>query len=495
MSQQWRYSRDGGATVAGPVSSGELKRLADARQLSPTDLVWADGTDKQVPAGRVKGLFPADQPAATAKPVPVAVPPSGTATPPQPTVPVPANTDKPASNGSIGGSSQAAVTTTVAIPVAAPPATQVAPPSDRQVLLDQLAVTFREVVEGVRSVPDLAAAVFDLDHIDSRVTGTGSLSDELQRQVREIDDRSRRHGDLTRRRAETQTAVAAAEKKLLEYAAEVGSAVLKGLNSGQYIGVTFDPATSTLLDGCGGADRHLTDLRAKSDELGRVTGMVAKLKAKAEQAVLWGRIKRDEGVLAAKTTQLGQQVLTSGSEQQFRSPATVGVLGRLAATRAEVVKQQGGVRAVDADLQHPDLAEAAGFTARRAECQRLLDGQEAVRLNGYAYLARRCRVAAQGTSLGDGLMAPVAQLEAGLSSLARLDDERQISGLPAWLAYKYDQIEQQHVWTAAVVDSKPVGFGLRRVKKGDTDRTFLVVVYRSTGGGLKVGHIPGAVRV
>lgn len=55
MSQVWHYSRDG--ERHGPVTAGELKRLAASGELSPDDSVWKDGMEKWMPARSVKGLF------------------------------------------------------------------------------------------------------------------------------------------------------------------------------------------------------------------------------------------------------------------------------------------------------------------------------------------------------------------------------------------------------------------------------------------------------
>ncbi|MBI5725432.1 MAG: DUF4339 domain-containing protein [Planctomycetes bacterium] len=67
---QWYYAIEG--RRHGPVSSGELKRLADAGELSPADLVHKQGQAGWAKALKVKGLF-AEQ-AAAAKPAPVEQP-------------------------------------------------------------------------------------------------------------------------------------------------------------------------------------------------------------------------------------------------------------------------------------------------------------------------------------------------------------------------------------------------------------------------------------
>lgn len=55
MSAVWHYSVSGARN--GPVTAGDLKCLADAGTLSPTDLVWKEGLPNWVPASSVRGLF------------------------------------------------------------------------------------------------------------------------------------------------------------------------------------------------------------------------------------------------------------------------------------------------------------------------------------------------------------------------------------------------------------------------------------------------------
>ncbi|RMG00144.1 MAG: DUF4339 domain-containing protein, partial [Planctomycetota bacterium] len=53
---EWYYAKNN--ERFGPVTSAELKQLAEANQLGPDDLVWREGMSDWVPARRVKGLFP-----------------------------------------------------------------------------------------------------------------------------------------------------------------------------------------------------------------------------------------------------------------------------------------------------------------------------------------------------------------------------------------------------------------------------------------------------
>jgi TM2 domain-containing membrane protein YozV len=56
MASEWYYSHDG--ERHGPVSTDELKELAAGGKLGPDDLVWKDGMDNWIPAGKVKNLLP-----------------------------------------------------------------------------------------------------------------------------------------------------------------------------------------------------------------------------------------------------------------------------------------------------------------------------------------------------------------------------------------------------------------------------------------------------
>jgi TM2 domain-containing membrane protein YozV len=57
MASEWYYSHDG--QRLGPVSSEQLKELALAGKLGPDDLVWKDGMEDWVAAGKIKKLLPA----------------------------------------------------------------------------------------------------------------------------------------------------------------------------------------------------------------------------------------------------------------------------------------------------------------------------------------------------------------------------------------------------------------------------------------------------
>jgi hypothetical protein len=69
MANEWYYNKNG--TKHGPVAGAELKALAEASKLLPTDLVWKEGMTGWKPASSVKGLFPA---APVATPPPSATP-------------------------------------------------------------------------------------------------------------------------------------------------------------------------------------------------------------------------------------------------------------------------------------------------------------------------------------------------------------------------------------------------------------------------------------
>lgn len=69
---QWYYAR--GDQQCGPVSSSELKRLAEQGQLPPETLVWREGMKEWIPARSVRGLFEGEAALAKASPLPGAPP-------------------------------------------------------------------------------------------------------------------------------------------------------------------------------------------------------------------------------------------------------------------------------------------------------------------------------------------------------------------------------------------------------------------------------------
>ncbi|MGQ9576817.1 MAG: DUF4339 domain-containing protein [Thermoguttaceae bacterium] len=75
---QWYYWR--GGQQFGPVSSAELKRLADQKDLAPEALVWREGMAQWVPARSVRGLFEGE--AALPKATPLSETPPGAEAPP-----------------------------------------------------------------------------------------------------------------------------------------------------------------------------------------------------------------------------------------------------------------------------------------------------------------------------------------------------------------------------------------------------------------------------
>jgi hypothetical protein len=111
MADRWYYAHDD--NKVGPYSAQELKELAAAGKILPTDTVWKEGVEKGVLASRVKNLFaPAGadvSPPPAPSPVPPAAPPSSeqppvpfeTAPPSAeaPPAPVESEAEKPAAAG------------------------------------------------------------------------------------------------------------------------------------------------------------------------------------------------------------------------------------------------------------------------------------------------------------------------------------------------------------------------------------------------------------
>lgn len=56
MAADWYYAK--GDKQSGPVSAADLKGMAQAGELAPTDKVWKEGMEEWKAAGTIKGLFP-----------------------------------------------------------------------------------------------------------------------------------------------------------------------------------------------------------------------------------------------------------------------------------------------------------------------------------------------------------------------------------------------------------------------------------------------------
>jgi hypothetical protein len=87
MASQWYYMDQG--QRRGPLSSVQLKELADSGRLQPTDLLWKEGLAKWEAAGNVKGLFAT----ATPPPLPLQPPAAHTSDLPPPLPPFAPNSD------------------------------------------------------------------------------------------------------------------------------------------------------------------------------------------------------------------------------------------------------------------------------------------------------------------------------------------------------------------------------------------------------------------
>ena len=57
MANDWHFTLNGQPANA-PVSWAQLKQLATAGRLEPTDKVWREDMTGWEPAGSIKGLFP-----------------------------------------------------------------------------------------------------------------------------------------------------------------------------------------------------------------------------------------------------------------------------------------------------------------------------------------------------------------------------------------------------------------------------------------------------
>jgi hypothetical protein len=69
MASEWHYSREG--KRYGPVPLSELKKLAEAGKLAPSDFVWKEGLPEWVEASSIKGLLPTEDRSSSQCPPPL----------------------------------------------------------------------------------------------------------------------------------------------------------------------------------------------------------------------------------------------------------------------------------------------------------------------------------------------------------------------------------------------------------------------------------------
>lgn len=69
MASEWHYSREG--KRYGPVPLSELKKLAEAGELAPSDFVWKEGLPEWVEASSIKGLLPPEDRSSSQCPPPL----------------------------------------------------------------------------------------------------------------------------------------------------------------------------------------------------------------------------------------------------------------------------------------------------------------------------------------------------------------------------------------------------------------------------------------
>ncbi|MBI3410869.1 MAG: DUF4339 domain-containing protein [Planctomycetes bacterium] len=73
MASQWYYMMEG--QRMDPVTAAELRQLARAGLLKPTDLIWQSGIAQWIPASREQGLFPQEIAGTQAGAAPLSLPP------------------------------------------------------------------------------------------------------------------------------------------------------------------------------------------------------------------------------------------------------------------------------------------------------------------------------------------------------------------------------------------------------------------------------------
>jgi len=339
METQWYYAQQG--QRLGPVSSEQLKELAAAGRLQPSDLVWKEGMAQWAAADRIEGLFSAVQAPTPGSPPPL--PPSGTGEMP---------------------------------PLSAAAAAQ-APRANTAM---QPAV-LRQKIEGLRQslVQEVLNPQVALPNVEPIATFRKEHS-QLQEQLRQLQHRLQ---ELGKAKAEYELLdnacqqqgkeLAAAEKALVQLARPLGKAAFEGLLAGL---VQDQPTFKDRF----AVHQRIGELQAEHDRFAPPSdaGMIQKTKAKAQQLVAAGKIKLEEMKIGKLEEQIGRELIASNQEESVRCDHTAEILTAFAKHRGVIAHHrqvcETAREALDTKCQElAQTLQMAGttksFDAERQSCE------------------------------------------------------------------------------------------------------------------------------
>lgn len=507
MADEWYLARNN--QRHGPTPDEEFKKHAALGYIEPDDLVWKEGMSEWQKASTVDGLLP---------------PPTKQGPPPLPTSSVPspsAPSEPPAKvSGLFGklreqasvleqrlrqGNSQVkgAVSTNEKPTgefVGASPSESKSPPlslpgikslfqkddakteaiavpkhraAERE-FLAKLHTTFSGLLNELRSNPASAPFASQLKPLEELVLKSACQSENVESALTlalEIHD---------------------LQQNLVGHAAEAGKLALDASSAGSISDVR-NQDTKSRLEACMKAKADVDELQATMDRLNSATGMLAKVKAKADQAMLWPKIRGAEKTQAKHIEALGVCVLTSQGDAGLTGFSIDAKLPSLAATRSELNSCKDKLSEIVEKLDSGQL-DITDNTKLTTELLREIEHQTATQLNACQYLMRVLSEKAATLIEQNGSAEQLLnQMQSLLSEIDALHLESQITELPKWINYKLDNVQQQHVWKGNIESTMSVALNFQRVKKGMAERTYLLVVYTDSGQKMKVQNVPGRI--
>ena len=288
MADEWYYQRSD--QRIGPVSSQELKRLASAGELHPTDLLWKEGMPRPLAASQAQGLF--TQPA------------------------------------------QQATTPTAASPT--PPSQQsstAAVPADRKQLsqkIHQLRHDILQSVVGENSGPPSSPL---LDEIRAQHRQLRDQVGKNQGRVQELSAAKGEYEPLEKTLAQKQKELADAESRLAGLARSLGHAAFEASCAGQVANQPCFAERIALRERIETLQKEYEQFAPPAD-----ASLLQKTKAKAQQLVVAGKIKMEELKIGGQETQIGKSLLESNAEQTVTCAATAALLDQIRQQRAMIAK-------------------------------------------------------------------------------------------------------------------------------------------------------------
>lgn len=480
MTNEWYYAQEG--TQRGPVTFACLQQFVVSGELTSNDLVWRDGMSEWKPVSTVPDLN-------------VDVMPAKKAPPPLPHAAkaiekAPSNCDSDSrSIASIPPFLPEELSNLLEQAIAKSVAPMVSNESrlPQKQQFENLYRTYGQLKTELRKSSVAGQLASELQLVGNQIDASVVQSQEVEQSLLDIEERLSKYNTLVDTQANLRGELSSTQSKLSGHFPEVGAAVLESRNG--KINVACGDETQALLDACAETGNEIEKLKASMHQLGEAaSGMFAKIKAKAEQGVLWGKIKFAQNQLSTQLKNLGNAVLISGDDSWLQVLSNSGEMKPVLDLRVALSQLTEQLRTNVKDLTAPEFRDFQNENARAATLLVALDSHMATQMNAYRHLASLIP-----KPHSDAVDEVLQEIESQLAELDRLSLEKQTKNLPSWIHHKFDTLEQQHIWSGSIDKVSRVELNLRRVKKETSERSYLVVVYNSSGQKMKIDNIPGRV--